>query len=72
MMTASHLEKVLDSGAFAVTSECGPPRSADPEGIREKGEFLRGVVDAINVTDNQTSVVRMSSIAASVILKQMG
>jgi len=72
MKTASRLEKVLESGAFAVTSECGPPRGADPQVIREKGELLRGVVDGINVTDNQTSVVRMSSIAACVILKEMG
>ena len=72
MKTASRLEKILESGAFAVTSECGPPRGADPQVIREKGELLRGSVDAINVTDNQTSVVRMSSIAACVILKEMG
>jgi methylenetetrahydrofolate reductase (NADPH) len=72
MKTASRLEKVLESGAFAVTSECGPPRGADPEVIREKGRLLEGTVDAINVTDNQTSVVRMSSIAACVILKEMG
>jgi methylenetetrahydrofolate reductase (NADPH) len=72
MKTASRLEKILESGAFAVTSECGPPRGADPQVVREKGELLRGHVDAVNVTDNQTSVVRMSSIAASVILKEMG
>jgi methylenetetrahydrofolate reductase (NADPH) len=72
MMTTSHLEKVLGNGGFAVTSECGPPRGANPEEIRKKGELLKGVVDAINVTDNQTSVVRMSSIAACSILKQMG
>ena len=55
-----------------VTSECGPPRGADPEVIRKKGELLKGIVDAINVTDNQTSVVRMSSLASCVILKGMG
>ena len=55
-----------------MTSECGPPRGADPEVIRKKGELLKGVVDAINVTDNQTSVVRMSSLASCVILKGMG
>jgi len=72
MKSASRLEKILESGAFAVTSECGPPRGADPQVVREKGELLRGFVDAVNVTDNQTSVVRMSSIAASVILKEIG
>jgi len=71
-MTSSYLEKVLGNGGFAVTSECGPPRGINPDEIREKGELLKGVVDAINVTDNQTSVVRMSSIAACSILKQMG
>jgi methylenetetrahydrofolate reductase (NADH) len=72
MKTNSALEKVLAAGHLAVTSECGPPRGAVPEKIKEKGELLRGVVDAVNVTDNQTAMVRMSSFAASVFLKQMG
>jgi methylenetetrahydrofolate reductase (NADPH) len=72
MKTESALEKVLASGQLAVTSECGPPRGAVPEKIREKAGLLRGHVDAINVTDNQTAVVRMSSFAACVILKQQG
>lgn len=72
MNTASALEKVLSSGNLAVTSECGPPRGAAPEKIKEKAELLRGYVDAINVTDNQTAVVRMSSWAACIIIKQLG
>jgi len=72
MKTESVLEKVLASGQLAVTSECGPPRGAVPEKIREKAELLKGHVDAINVTDNQTAVVRMSSLAACIILKQQG
>jgi methylenetetrahydrofolate reductase (NADPH) len=72
MKTESRLEKVLDKGAFAVTSECGPPRGADPDVIREKGKLLKGVVDAANITDCQTSVVRMSSFASCLILKEMG
>lgn len=72
MKTASALEKVLSSGNLAVTSECGPPRGAAPEKIKEKAELLRGYVDAINVTDNQTAVVRMSSWAACIIIKQLG
>ena len=55
-----------------VTSECGPPRGADAEVIKKKGKLLQGVVDAVNVTDNQTSVVRMSSLSACLILKEMG
>ncbi|RLA80535.1 MAG: methylenetetrahydrofolate reductase [Deltaproteobacteria bacterium] len=72
MNTESRLEKVLRAGHFAVTSECGPPRGADPEAIRRKGELLKGVVDAVNVTDCQTSVVRMSSLSSCLILKEMG
>ncbi|MCF8023930.1 MAG: methylenetetrahydrofolate reductase [Desulfobacteraceae bacterium] len=71
MKTESRLEKVLASGALAVTSECGPPRGARPEKIKEKAELLRNCVDAINVTDNQTAMVRMSSWAACIIIKQM-
>ena len=72
MNTESRLEKVLRAGHFAVTSECGPPRGADAEAIRRKGELLKGVVDAVNVTDCQTSVVRMSSLSSCLILKEMG
>jgi methylenetetrahydrofolate reductase (NADPH) len=66
------LQQVLTSGGFAVTSECGPPRGSDPEIIRKKGDLLKGCVDAVNVTDNQTAIVRMSSIAACAHLVAMG
>ena len=72
MKTKSNIEKILESGGFVVTSECGPPRGADPEVIRKKGRLLEGVVDGVNVTDNQTSVVRMSSFSSCIILKEMG
>ncbi len=72
MKSSSRLERILRAGHFAVTSECGPPRGADPEAIRKKGELLKGVVDAVNVTDCQTAVVRMSSLASCLILKEMG
>ena len=68
----SHLQNILDGGSFAVTAECGPPRGADPEIVRAKGALLKGVVDAVNVTDNQTAIVRMSSIAACGHLVQLG
>ncbi len=71
-MSASNLEKILKSGNFAVTGECGPPRGADAEVVRKKGAHLKEYVDGVNVTDNQTSVVRMSSMSASLILKEMG
>ncbi len=72
MKTDSVIEKVLESGQFVVTSECGPPRGADPEKVKEKAAMLKGYVDAVNVTDNQTAVVRMSSLAACIHIKQMG
>ena len=72
MKTESTLEKILASGDLAVTSECGPPRGALPQKVREKAEMLRGYVDGVNVTDNQTAMVRMSSLAACILLKQMG
>jgi 5,10-methylenetetrahydrofolate reductase/ferredoxin len=70
--SAGKLQQVLTSGGFAVTAECGPPRGSDPEIIRKKGDLLKGCVDAVNVTDNQTAIVRMSSIAACVHLVAMG
>ncbi len=72
MKAGSKLEKLLTAGHFVVTGELGPPRGADVEVIKKKAEHLRGVVDAINVTDNQTSVVRMSSLAVCKILHDMG
>ncbi len=72
LITESKLEKVLKSGHIAVTSECGPPRSADPSGIIKKGELIKDHVDSINITDNQTSVTRMCSLAACVQLKLQG
>jgi methylenetetrahydrofolate reductase (NADPH) len=70
--TESRLEKVLSTGQFAVTAECGPPRGADVSALEEKGKRLLGYVDAVNVTDNQTAIVRMSSMAACSILKGLG
>jgi methylenetetrahydrofolate reductase (NADPH) len=68
----SQLKKVLEKGDFAVTSECGPPKGADPQVIFRKAELLRGKVDAVNVTDNQTAIVRMSSLAACSLVKSAG
>ena len=70
--TPSKLEKILSEGHIAVTSECGPPRGSDPSAIVEKGELIKDYVDAINITDNQTSMTRMCSLAACIKLKQIG
>lgn len=72
MKSGSRLEKVLTGGHFAVTGECGPPRGANPDVVRKKAAFLKGVVDSVNVTDNQTAVVRMSSFAGCLLLMQEG
>jgi methylenetetrahydrofolate reductase (NADPH) len=72
MKSGSNLEKVLCAGKFAVTGELGPPRGADVEAVKEKAKHLRGMVDAINVTDNQTAVARMASLATSAVLVQEG
>jgi methylenetetrahydrofolate reductase (NADPH) len=68
----SNLKTVLEAGKFAVTAEAGPPRGAKPEVVRQKAKILKGCVDACNVTDNQTSVVRMCSLAACKILREEG
>ena len=65
LKAGSNLEKILSAGRFAVTGECGPPKSADGRVIEEKAKILRGYVDAANVTDNQTAVVRVCSLAAA-------
>ncbi|HEX68544.1 MAG TPA: methylenetetrahydrofolate reductase [bacterium] len=72
MKTRSNLERVLEEGHFAVTAELGPPTDADAEKIKRKAKILKGYVDAFNVTDGQTAVVRMASWAACVIGKQEG
>jgi len=72
MKTKSNLERVLDGRQFAVTGELGPPQSADPEVIRRKAKILKGNIDAANVTDGQTAVVRMASWAACLIGKEEG
>jgi methylenetetrahydrofolate reductase (NADPH) len=72
MKAGSHLEKILEKGLFAVTGNLDPPRGNDIGVVKRKGELLKGYVDAVNVTDNQTSIVRMASMAASSLLVQMG
>ncbi len=72
MKAGTNLEKLLDSGRFAVTAEAGPPKGTSAAVVQKKGEILRNYCDAVNVTDNQTAIVRMSSLAGCVLLKQTG
>jgi 5,10-methylenetetrahydrofolate reductase len=71
-LTGSNLERVLRMGHFAVTAELGPPQNADGAVIRKKAALLKGNCDAVNITDNQTAIVRMSSIGAGAIVLQEG
>lgn len=72
MKSDGSLERLLADGEFVVTSEIGPPKSADGEGVRRKARLMKGHADAFNVTDNQTAIVRMSSLAASLFCIQEG
>jgi len=72
MKSGSNLEKVLEAGHFAFTGELGPPRGTSAKEVKEKAQYLKGNVDSVNITDNQTAVVRMSSWAACLLLIQEG
>ncbi|MEW6540090.1 MAG: methylenetetrahydrofolate reductase [Bacillota bacterium] len=72
MTGVSGLARVLEAGRFAVTCEVGPPKGADVRGLAAKAAMLKGFVDAANVTDCQTAVVRLSSVAAGVHLAAAG
>ena len=62
----------MASGQFAVTAECGPPKGTSGKVIQRKGDLLKSHCDALNVTDNQTAIVRMSSLSGCVLLRQAG
>jgi len=66
------LTDLFANGKFVVTSEIGPPKGVDIETLMEDAELLRGKVDAINVTDQQSSVMRLGSLAVCHLLKKRG
>jgi len=72
MSARSNLERVLLERGFAVTAEIGPPKSASAESVRRHTKEMRGSADAFNLTDNQTAMSRMSSIACAMVLIQEG
>ncbi len=71
-LTESRLERVLRDGHFAVTCEIGPPQSSKSEKISEHAGVLKDVADAQNLTDNQTAIVRLCSMAAAVHVRAAG
>ena len=66
------LKDLFGSGKFAITSEVAPPKGTDVSELKEGAEHLRGRVDAINVTDLQSSVMRLGSLAVCRLLKDWG
>ena len=72
MKAGSNIEKLFDRGEFVVTGEIGPPMSSDASPVREHARFLKGYADAFNLTDNQTAIVRMSSLASAVVCLEEG
>jgi methylenetetrahydrofolate reductase (NADPH) len=70
--SGSNLEKLLCAGEFVVCGEMGPPQSADVSSIAKKCAYFKGSVDAVNLTDNQTAIVRMSSMVSSYFALQGG
>lgn len=72
MKSGSSLERILLGGQFAVTAEAGPPKGSSAGVVQRKGELLKFCCDAVNVTDNQTAIVRMSSLSGCVLLRELG
>jgi 5,10-methylenetetrahydrofolate reductase len=66
------LQSKLESGQFAVTCECGPLKGTDIHELKENIELFKGKVDAANVTDQQSSLMRMSGLVTSIICAQNG
>ena len=66
------LKEKIESKQFILCGEIGPPQSCDGDAIREKSMYFKGAVDAVNITDNQTATVRLSSIASAKILLDEG
>jgi len=68
----SRLSEALERGEFVVTGEIGPPKGIDTREMEEELEHLRDRVVAVNVTDNQSSVMRLGSLAVCARMVQMG
>ena len=66
------LRDKLEAGKFIVCAEIEPPKNCNGDVIRRKAGQLDGIVDAVNVTDNPTAIVHLSSIAAAIILLEEG
>jgi len=65
------LREKIKNGTFVITAELGPPQSCNGDIVRKKTAYFKGV-DGVNITDNQTAIVRMSSIASAKIVLDQG
>jgi methylenetetrahydrofolate reductase (NADPH) len=72
LKSESKLEKLLSRGEFVVTGELGPPKSVDLAVLEAKVAALSGAVDSVNITDNQTAIVRISSIGTAFFVLAKG
>jgi methylenetetrahydrofolate reductase (NADPH) len=69
---ARNFRETLNSGEFVITSEIGPPKGTKIDGMCHHIEMLKDNVDAINVTDHQSSVMRFPSIGGCLEIKERG
>ena len=69
---ASSFKQILKSGKFLVTSEVAPPKGTNMEKMHHHIELLKDKVDAMNVTDHQSSVMRFPSLGGVLLVKEMG
>jgi methylenetetrahydrofolate reductase (NADH) len=68
----SAFKKALQSGKFVVTSEVGPPKGTNLDRFKHHIELLKDKVDALNVTDHQSSVMRYPSLGGALLVKELG
>jgi methylenetetrahydrofolate reductase (NADPH) len=68
----SRFKEALDSGKFVVTAEIGPPKGVNLEPVKHHIELLKDRVDGLNVTDNQSSVLRYPSLGGAILVKELG
>jgi methylenetetrahydrofolate reductase (NADPH) len=66
------LREAIESGKFVVTTEVGPLKGTDTSEVMEVAEILKGKVDGVNVTDQQSAVMRLGSLATCALLVQKG
>ncbi len=72
MKAGTRLERLLKAGHFVVTAEIGPPKGASGQEIVNHARLMKGYVDAANLTDNQTAIVRLCSMAAALHVLRAG